>query len=179
MSRQAAAEGATRTECHLGFRWVIGLQAKRSPMKGLTISLPFASLIASGEKFVENRSWRTNYRGPLVIHAGQGTQYLTRSELTEYPTSCAIAVANLVSCVSLDEVVQKDLSRRDRKKLVPGTHRFRPEVRRHKHTEGPWCWILEDVRQIEPLPMASAQGLWGIFGPWAEAIGLMLENAEC
>jgi len=52
-------------------------------MKALTISQPYASLIASGEKWVENRSWPTGYRGPLAIHAGKGTQYLDRRELAE------------------------------------------------------------------------------------------------
>jgi len=50
-------------------------------MKALTISQPYASLIASGEKWVENRTWATRYRGPLAIHAGRGTQYLSRDEL--------------------------------------------------------------------------------------------------
>jgi len=52
-------------------------------MKALTISQPFASLIASGSKFVENRTWPTSYRGPLAIHAGKGTQYMTRREMSE------------------------------------------------------------------------------------------------
>lgn len=47
-------------------------------MKALTISQPFASLIASGEKWIENRIWYTSYRGPLAIHAGKGLQYLSR-----------------------------------------------------------------------------------------------------
>lgn len=43
-------------------------------VKALTISQPFAKLIADGEKFVENRGWPTHYRGRLAIHAGLGTQ---------------------------------------------------------------------------------------------------------
>lgn len=38
-------------------------------MKALTIRQPWASLIMAGTKRVENRTWSTNYRGPLVIHA--------------------------------------------------------------------------------------------------------------
>ena len=40
-------------------------------MKALTIRQPWASLIASGVKTIETRSWRTSYRGPLAIHAGK------------------------------------------------------------------------------------------------------------
>ena len=34
-------------------------------MKALTIKQPWASLIVHGIKDIENRTWRTDYRGPL------------------------------------------------------------------------------------------------------------------
>lgn len=40
-------------------------------MKALTIQQPWAMLIALGAKKIETRSWKTNYRGPLAIHAGK------------------------------------------------------------------------------------------------------------
>lgn len=39
-------------------------------MRALTIHGPWAWAIAAGHKTVENRSWTTNYRGTLAIHAG-------------------------------------------------------------------------------------------------------------
>ena len=39
-------------------------------MKVITIKEPFASLVADGIKKVETRSWKTNYRGEIYIHAG-------------------------------------------------------------------------------------------------------------
>ena len=39
-------------------------------MKTLTIKQPWASLIIDGYKKYEFRSWKTNYRGKLLIHAG-------------------------------------------------------------------------------------------------------------
>ncbi len=39
--------------------------------RALTLHQPWASLIAVGAKSIETRSWRTKYRGPLVIHAGK------------------------------------------------------------------------------------------------------------
>ena len=38
-------------------------------MKTLSIRQPFASLICRGIKTIENRSWKTTYRGKLLIHA--------------------------------------------------------------------------------------------------------------
>jgi hypothetical protein len=40
-------------------------------MKALTIRQPWASLVATGVKTIETRSWSTKYRGPLAIHAGK------------------------------------------------------------------------------------------------------------
>lgn len=39
-------------------------------MVALSIRQPWAWLIVSGAKDIENRSWETDHRGPLWIHAG-------------------------------------------------------------------------------------------------------------
>ena len=39
-------------------------------MKVLTIREPWASLIVNGYKEYEFRSWKTNYRGKILIHSG-------------------------------------------------------------------------------------------------------------
>lgn len=41
-------------------------------MKALSLTQPWASLVVSGKKQIETRSWATSYRGPLVIHAAKG-----------------------------------------------------------------------------------------------------------
>lgn len=38
-------------------------------MKALTIKQPWASLIAHGIKDIENRTWKTNFRGRIFIHS--------------------------------------------------------------------------------------------------------------
>ena len=38
-------------------------------VKAITIWQPWASLLACGAKRYETRSWATNYRGPIAIHA--------------------------------------------------------------------------------------------------------------
>ena len=40
-------------------------------MKALSVKQPWAGLIALGAKTLEVRSWKTSYRGPLVICASQ------------------------------------------------------------------------------------------------------------
>lgn len=42
-------------------------------MKALSIKQPWASLIAHGIKDIENRTWKTNFRGRIYIHASAKT----------------------------------------------------------------------------------------------------------
>ena len=41
-------------------------------MKAITLTQPWATLVAIGAKQIETRSWATRYRGPLAIHAAAG-----------------------------------------------------------------------------------------------------------
>lgn len=122
-------------------------------MKAITISQPFASLIANGDKFVENRTWPTTYRGPLAIHAGKGTQYLCREELALYPTGCIIAIVELVACIARNDLeILKPNDTIESRRVV--------DIRNHRYTEGPWCWILEDAKPILHVAINGKQGLW-------------------
>ena len=38
-------------------------------MKVLSLTEPYATIIKEGKKTIETRSWKTNYRGKLYIHA--------------------------------------------------------------------------------------------------------------
>jgi len=40
-------------------------------MKALSIRQPWAWLLLKGIKDIENRTWRTNHRGPFLIHASK------------------------------------------------------------------------------------------------------------
>lgn len=39
--------------------------------KALSLSRPWTTLVMAGLKTVENRTWSTPYRGPLIIHGAQ------------------------------------------------------------------------------------------------------------
>src|SRR6266567_3747703 len=48
------------------------LQKRDAIIPALTLTQPFATLVAGGAKHLETRSWSTSYRGPLAIHAAKG-----------------------------------------------------------------------------------------------------------
>lgn len=77
-------------------------------MKIISIRQPWASLIASGLKDVENRTWPTRYRGPVLIHASQRADDLTSDDIerrfgvrlpAELPLGGIVGIAEIVDCV--------------------------------------------------------------------------------
>ena len=68
-------------------------------MKAITIKQPYATLIAEGLKEYEFRTWKTKYRGEILIHAGKGIdkEAIKRFECynLEYPKGCIIAKVNI------------------------------------------------------------------------------------
>lgn len=79
-------------------------------MKALTICQPYAELIARGSKRIENRTWPTAYRGPLVIHAGKSRDWLDPdTDAIDYPDGdlvfgAFIAIADLVGCRRVEDL---------------------------------------------------------------------------
>lgn len=111
----------------------------------ITICQPFAEYIATGEKRVENRTWPTQYRGVLLIHAGKSRAWLDGADPRAFIFGAIVAVAKLIDCKHIDS--------RDWGELE--------QLRSHRHTFGPCCWILDGVVRLrEPVPVNGAQGLW-------------------
>lgn len=59
-------------------------------MKALTIKQPWASLIVEGIKDIENRTWRTNYRGRIYVHCSKPTKFDVK--MTDPQTIAAMPV---------------------------------------------------------------------------------------
>ena len=122
-------------------------------MKAITICQPYAELILAGEKLVENRTWKPEYTGPLLIHAGKSRDWLcTYGPLPEHMDFGAIVgVCNLEIC--LHEYAISNMKLTD-----PWFY-----LRGHRHAEGPWCWVLKDVRRFPtPINRSGAQKLWDV-----------------
>jgi len=119
-------------------------------MKALTIHQPWAWAIAAGHKRIENRSWRTNYRGPLLIHAGRsrklldsGRAFIERIGIQVPPTS-RLAFGAIVGIAMLDRCVPLSAQSGD------------------PFAEGPVCWVLSGARAITPIPLDGAMGLFDV-----------------
>nr|MCR4581449.1 ASCH domain-containing protein [Bacilli bacterium] len=94
-------------------------------MKVLTIKQPYASMIINNYKKYEFRSWKTNYRGKLLIHAGgtidkKDMKYFSYLNILEYPTKCIIGECELVDCIPINDEFDKYLYNLDDK--IYGRH---------------------------------------------------------
>jgi len=83
-------------------------------MKAISVKQPWASLIVSGLKDVENRTWPTKFRGKILIHASQKPVpggwkslnpqqfqkiYTTGISKSKLPYSAIIGCVDIVDCV--------------------------------------------------------------------------------
>jgi hypothetical protein len=138
-------------------------------LRAITISQPYADLIARGEKWVENRTWFCSYTGLLLIHAGKGTQYLTPEQLAEYPSGAIVAVGRMTGCANIPELRQL---RQQGKLDARGC-----EILDHHYTEGPYGFLLADVVKFpEPIAASGKQGIWVLDRRLAETVEEVLHE---
>jgi hypothetical protein len=129
-------------------------------MKALSVKNPWAWLIIHRGKDVENRTWKTDHRGPLLIHASkrydfhEGFDTLWRIEKTGlidmidfnlmvsgYPlkAGCMLGLVELVDCVQ--------------------------DAQSPWAEPGMWHWILKNpIPCVEPIPAKGRLGLWEFAG---------------
>jgi ASCH domain-containing protein len=112
-------------------------------MKALSIHQPWASLIASGKKTVEVRSWTTRHRGPLLICA-------TKRPHGNDPVGVAVAIVNLL----------------DVRRFSPGDAR----AARCEASPADYAWVLGDVRSIDPFPVTGNMGIFTVDAPELEVL---------
>lgn len=122
-------------------------------MKALTIKEPWASLIIEEYKKYEFRSWKTKYRGKILIHAGCSVEKDMMKRFSDYNINVnpgyIIGHATIVDCILVDEEFNKKLRNID--PVVYG---------RSNHTET-YAWNLENVVKYEnPIPCKGKLGLW-------------------
>jgi hypothetical protein len=140
-------------------------------MRGLSLTQPWATLVAIGAKTIETRSWSTPYRGELLIAAALRFPFEARERCWHEPfltalvkaghtttqdlrTGVILCVAELYDCVPTEDVVDRDAFG------DYGPNRF--------------AWLLRNVRPLRPpIPSAhvtakgrikagGALGLWSV-----------------
>ena len=123
-------------------------------MKVLSIKEPFASLIKTGKKKIETRSWKTNYRGEIYIHASLTKQKIDErikmlNEMIEPKPGYVLCKANLVDCIYMDEKFIENI--KDTEEYIYGHYEI-----------GRYAWVLKDIIVIESFPAKGKLGIWNL-----------------
>lgn len=149
------------------------------PTRALTLTQPWATLVAIGAKPFETRSWSPHHLGPIAIHAARGVpdwvadvvatepafrHHLGERSLGSLPLGAVIAVADLMWAEPTDSLCLPELLDR-----LGGPH----ERELGDYGPGRWAWYLADVRALpEPVPARGSLGLW----EWTPPDGVELET---
>ncbi len=124
-------------------------------MKVLSIKEPFATLVKDGVKRYETRSWKTNYRGEIYIHASIGLSTSLNKEKgmsylkSDIKPGYILCRCNLVDCILMDEdfinYIETETNEKDY-----GDYRL-----------GRYAWKLEVLEVLEtPILAKGRLGIW-------------------
>ena len=119
-------------------------------MRALSILQPYAWLIVAGHKDIENRTWRSGYKGPMLVHAGKKYSRRDHDEyaeefaedaivLPEFEDMClggVVGVATMTDCVLQHSSRWKD--------------------------DGTWGFVLRDQRELPFVPWRGQLGFFDI-----------------
>lgn len=142
-------------------------------MKILTVKQPWASLIVHGIKNIENRTWKTSFRGRILIHASKngvkdGWRALSQDQIREasnkgligykydeLPSSAIIGSVEIVGCVVNHPSIWAE-------KTPNYVSRLSPRI--HENVTGEkviYNWVLANpIMFSKPIPMKGKLGLW-------------------
>lgn len=126
-------------------------------MKVLSIKEPFASLIMIGVKHIETRSFKTNYRGELYIHASLGTHKITSEscilnliDMNNLNNGFIICKCKIVDCVCMDEEFIENVKKNNPDEYICGEYK-----------EGRYAWLLSDIQALDEfIPAKGKLGIW-------------------
>ena len=131
----------------------------------LTIKEPHAFLFLTPYKTIETRSWATNYRGEIYLHASKRVpEYHEDREMWDrvlklfakyekltgrYPTpnnGTIYAKATLIDCILM---TPENIAALPQEEIDAGYY-----------SPGRYMWVLKDVTPIDPIPAKGHLGIW-------------------
>ena len=125
-------------------------------MKVITLKQPWATLVAEGIKQYEFRSWKYNYRGEILIHAGAGIDKEAMKRIEDwkldYPQKRIIAKVKIADCLELNDELNKQICNSN--SVIYG----------NKKRTG-YVWKLENVKKLNiDKTINGKQGIWNYEG---------------
>lgn len=154
-------------------------------MKIISLWQPWASLLVTGQKKVETRSWPLRGSSPcvLAIHAAKKwnkqLEKLSQCEpfasclsraVAPLPLGCVVGIVAVKQCLPSSSFERNSVMSGFFHKLIPNTLPGLREVRYWlsdaenafgDFSEGRWGWVCSDFYEFqEPIPLRGAQGIF-------------------
>ena len=128
-------------------------------MKVISLTEPYATLIKEKKKYVETRSWKTNFRGEIYIHASSTKipeSYLNNKELMDLVANIdlnfgyIICKCKLVDCLYMTKEYVLDMKENHYSEYICG-----------QYEDGRYAFILEDIEILEnKVPTKGKLNIW-------------------
>ena len=140
-------------------------------MKALTLMQPWATLIAIGAKRIETRSWSTQHRGPLAIHASARFPRNLKALCCDHP-QIMDALLNAHPGRNILQIVKelplgKVICTCELLAVKPTSYILDvPAVTSNEYAfgnyeSGRYMWFLNNVKSLqEPVPAKGMLGVW-------------------
>lgn len=118
--------------------------------KVISIKQPWAWLIVNGYKDIENRTWNTNYRGTLYIHAGKSIDKIGYERISKnfkdivLPAYESLELGGIIGICELIDVIP------------PNNHS------KSRWYEGNYGFIIKNAKPITFIPSKGKLGLYNL-----------------
>ena len=127
-------------------------------MKVLSLTEPYATIIKEGKKAIETRSWKTNYRGKLYIHASstkipkkyrENKDLMNLVDINNLNYGYIVCSCELIDCVKMtDEFIEK--VKLNNEEYLSGIY-----------ARDRYAWILKNIEVLDkPIKAKGHLGIW-------------------
>ena len=124
-------------------------------MKVLSVKEPFATLIKDKVKIYETRSWKTNYRGEIYIHASlsfsksENVEKAKKYLKSEIKPGYILCRCELVDCIPMT------------KEFIEYIYSNTNESDYGRYAEGRYAWKLRVIEVLDkPISAKGKLGIW-------------------
>lgn len=137
-------------------------------MKVLSLWQPWATLVVTGKKKYECRSWKTTYRGPLLIHASAHLPNKKEKAFfsqADFFRDCIqnmdqLPYGSIIGKVFLKDIFSTEWVVQNLEALDP-YHNWPQELAFDDYGPQRFAWRLENARTFDfVLPVKGSLGLW-------------------
>ncbi len=142
---------------------------QRDVIKTLTLTQPWATLMALGAKRIETRSWLTEYRGPLALHAAKSFPPETQALCDDQPFRTPLEDAGYhwnpehqhnPRCLPVGQVIAVGYLEQV-ERITPNFPVVPSERVFGNYAPGRYAWLFSRVyRLTTPIAARGSLGLW-------------------